>query len=60
VEAAVARRCAQVLGELTQALGEVATLAELEAMLAGLSRGLSSRACRVPDRIAGQRGGRAQ
>ena len=35
VEAAVAHRCTQVLGELTQALGEIATLAELEAMLAG-------------------------
>src|SRR5262252_2018008 len=39
VEAAVARRCAQVLGELTQALGGVATLAELEAMLAGFIAG---------------------
>ena len=36
VEAAVAHRCAQVLGEQTQALGNVATLAELEAMLGGL------------------------
>lgn len=35
VEAAVERRCAQVLAELTQALGNVATLAELEATLAG-------------------------
>ncbi len=33
VEAAVAHRCAQVLGELTRALGNVATLAELEATL---------------------------
>lgn len=35
VEAAVARRCTHVLSELTQALGNVATLAELEAALAG-------------------------
>jgi AcrR family transcriptional regulator len=39
VEAAVAHRCAQVLGELTQTLGEVATLAELESMLAGFISG---------------------
>jgi AcrR family transcriptional regulator len=39
VEAAVARRCSQVLGELTQALRDVATLAELEAMLAGFVAG---------------------
>jgi TetR/AcrR family transcriptional regulator, transcriptional repressor for nem operon len=39
VEAAVAHRCAQVLGELTQALGNVATLAELEAMLGGFVAG---------------------
>jgi len=39
VEAAVERRCAQVLGELTQALGDVATLAELEAMLGGFVAG---------------------
>jgi AcrR family transcriptional regulator len=39
VEAAVARRCAQVLDELTQALGGVATLAELEAMLGGFVAG---------------------
>jgi AcrR family transcriptional regulator len=37
--AAVERRCAQVLGELTQALGNVRTLAELEAMLAGFIAG---------------------
>src|SRR5215510_14769682 len=37
--AAVAHRCAQVLGELTQALGNVATLAELEAMLGGFVAG---------------------
>jgi AcrR family transcriptional regulator len=35
VEAAVAHRCGQVLAELTQALGSVASLAELETMLAG-------------------------
>jgi AcrR family transcriptional regulator len=39
VVAAVARRCAQVLGELTQALGSVSTLAQLEAMLAGFVAG---------------------
>jgi len=39
VEAAVAHRCGQVLGELTQALGNVGTLAELEAMLAGFIAG---------------------
>jgi AcrR family transcriptional regulator len=39
VEAAVARRCSQVLDELTQALGGIATLAELEAMLAGFVAG---------------------
>lgn len=35
VEAAVERRCGQVLAGLTEALGSVATLAELEATLAG-------------------------
>ena len=40
VEAAVARRCAQVLGELTHALGNVAALAaELEATLAAFVAG---------------------
>jgi AcrR family transcriptional regulator len=39
VEAAVARRCAQVLAGLTQALGEIATLTELEEMLAGFVAG---------------------
>ena len=39
VEAAVAHRCAQVLGGLTQALGDVATLAELEAKLRGFVAG---------------------
>jgi len=39
VEAAVARRCTQVLGGLTQALGGVATVAELEATLAGFVAG---------------------
>ena len=39
VEAAVARRCGQVLHGLTQALGGVATLAELEAMLGGFVAG---------------------
>jgi len=39
VEAAVAHRCAQVLGELTQALGNVATLPELESMLGGFVAG---------------------
>jgi AcrR family transcriptional regulator len=37
VEAAVARRCALVLGELTGMLGGVATLAELERVLAGFA-----------------------
>lgn len=36
VEAAVARRCEQVLAELTQMVAGVATLKELEGMLAGL------------------------
>ena len=39
VEAAVARRCEQVLDELTQALGSVATWAELERMLTGFVAG---------------------
>ena len=39
VEAAVAHRCTQVLGGLTQALGNVATLAELDAMLRGFVAG---------------------
>lgn len=39
VEAAVERRCAQVLDELTQAMGNVATLAELAATLAGFVTG---------------------
>jgi TetR/AcrR family transcriptional repressor of nem operon len=39
VQAAVAHRCAQVLGELTTALGDIATLAELEAMLGGFVAG---------------------
>jgi TetR/AcrR family transcriptional repressor of nem operon len=37
VEAAVAHRCTQVLAGLTQALGSVATLAELEQALAGFA-----------------------
>jgi AcrR family transcriptional regulator len=37
VEAAVGLRCAQVLAELTQALGAVASLAELEQALAGFA-----------------------
>ena len=39
VAAAVARRCGQVLHGLTQALGGVSTLAELEAMLGGFVAG---------------------
>ena len=39
VEAAVGLRCAQVLSELTQALGAVASLAELEQALAGFADG---------------------
>ena len=39
IEAAVAHRCTQVLGGLTQALGSVATLAELTAMLEGFVAG---------------------
>jgi TetR/AcrR family transcriptional regulator, transcriptional repressor for nem operon len=39
MEAAVERRCAQVLDELTQALGGIATWAELERMLAGFVAG---------------------
>jgi AcrR family transcriptional regulator len=39
VEAAVGLRCAQVLAELTQALGAVAALAELEEALAGFADG---------------------
>jgi AcrR family transcriptional regulator len=39
VEAAVAHRCAQVLAGLTQALGSVSTLAELERALAGFAAG---------------------
>ena len=39
VEAAVGLRCAQVLAELTQALGAVASLAELEQALAGFADG---------------------
>jgi TetR/AcrR family transcriptional repressor of nem operon len=39
VEAAVAHRCAQVLAGLTQALGTVASLAELEQALAGFVAG---------------------
>ena len=39
VAAAVGRRCAQVLGELTRALGDVATLAELEVALAAFAAG---------------------
>src|SRR3974390_1011272 len=42
VEAAVARRCGQVLDGLTQALGGVATLAELEAMLGGFVAGVEA------------------
>jgi AcrR family transcriptional regulator len=38
-EAAVGRRCAQVLAGLTQALGSVASLAELEQALAGFVAG---------------------
>ena len=37
--AAVARRCAQVLGELTRALRDIETVAELERMLAGFVAG---------------------
>src|SRR5258706_6957138 len=40
VEAAVAHRCTQVLAGLTQALGTVASLAELEQALAGFVAGL--------------------
>jgi TetR/AcrR family transcriptional repressor of nem operon len=39
VEAAVAHRCTQVLAGLTQALGSVASLAELERALAGFVAG---------------------
>jgi TetR/AcrR family transcriptional regulator, transcriptional repressor for nem operon len=39
VEAAVGLRCAQVLAELIQALGAVASLAELEQALAGFADG---------------------
>ena len=39
VEAAVGLRCSQVLAELTQALGAVASLAELEQALAGFADG---------------------
>src|ERR1700730_11023485 len=39
VEAAVARRCTLVLDGLTQALGTVASLAELEQALAGFAAG---------------------
>ena len=39
VEAAVACRCEQVLGELTQALGGIGTWAELERTLAGFVAG---------------------
>ena len=39
VAAAVARRCAQVLDGLTQALGDIATVADLEMMLAGFVAG---------------------
>jgi TetR/AcrR family transcriptional regulator, transcriptional repressor for nem operon len=39
VEAAVGLRCAQVLAGLTQALGSVASLAELEQALAGFAAG---------------------
>src|SRR6516164_479978 len=39
VAAAVARRCAQVLDELTQALGDIATVADLETRLAGFVAG---------------------
>ena len=46
VEAAVGLRCTQVLAGLTQALGAVASLAELEQALAGSSPGLSRWGCR--------------
>jgi len=39
VAAAVARRCAQVLDELTRALGDIATVADLETRLAGFVAG---------------------
>src|SRR5215471_12276238 len=39
VAAAVGLRCAQVLADLTQALGDVASLAELEQALAGFAAG---------------------
>ena len=39
VAAAVARRCAQVLAGLTHALGDIATMADLEMMLAGFVAG---------------------
>jgi len=39
IAAAVASRCGQVLGGLTGALGDIATLAELEVMLAGFVAG---------------------
>ena len=45
VEAAVGLRCTQVLAGLTQALGAVASLAELEQALAGFAAGFE-RACR--------------
>src|SRR5262249_62274725 len=40
VEAAVGLRCTQVLAELTQALGAVASLAELEQEMAGFGAGV--------------------
>ena len=44
-EAAVGRRCTQVLAGLTQALGSVASLAGLEQALAGFVAGFEHRAC---------------
>ncbi len=65
VEAAVAHRCTQVLAGLTQSLGGVASLAELERALAGFVAGfeqmglpgcpIGSLACEVAERNEGAR-----
>jgi TetR/AcrR family transcriptional regulator, transcriptional repressor for nem operon len=65
VEAAVAHRCTQVLAGLTQALGAIATMAELERALAGFVAGfeqmglpgcpIGSLASEVADRNEGAR-----
>ncbi len=64
VEAAVARRCDQVLAELTQMLAGVSTLKELERMLGGfvaiyeqrrLGCPIGTLACEVSDRNEGAR-----